>query len=1116
MPNDIIDNRSQKLVDVINNILPACQSAKIAVGYFFLSGLDSVADSLFNIREIHLLIGNTTNTETVEQIIEGNQRLQEAQNRLEQVLHPKSALSERWSQETAQAIGSVASAMAQSDQNQQIMTSLARMIAEGRLKVKVYTKGRLHAKAYIFDYGQAFDAAGRPLPMDQKGVAVVGSSNLTLSGLTHNSELNVRVFGDPNHKALTEWFNQLWDEAKDFEPQLMQVLQQSWALAQVTPYEVYLKALYEFVKDRLSEDANREFLWQSEITAALADFQRTAVRRAIQVIRQYGGAFVSDVVGLGKSYIGAAILKHFERHDRSRSLIICPQSLVKMWEHYNEAYQLNSRVLSMGMLKDDPDNPEKNILMDEEIYQDRDFILIDESHNFRNPNTQKYKLLQTFLQSGDRRCVLLTATPRNKNIWDIYHQIKLYHVDEKTQIPINPPILREFIKKVDKGEAKAASLLSNVMVRRTRMDVLRWYGLDAQTHQRINPFDFEPYHKGEKQAYILVAGKEQYFPKRGLQTIEYNIDETYRGLYDQLLTHIGRPGEHHKSLPDQLLYARYGLWHFVIPEKQNQSPYNELQRAGANLRGLIRVSLFKRIESSVYAFRKTIGRMIFSHKAFLKSMEHGIMPAGKDAAAILSIADTFESDDELLEKLEYIKGKYALEDFEIERLKAALKHDLEILEKMNGLVKPITPKDDAKLQTLRSWLTESKLDNPPLASKKCLIFTQFADTADYLFHSIKDILPKGIEVIFGHNKDKALTAWRFSPKSNQEFKPAIEYPEINLLIATDVMSEGLNLQDCDQIINYDLHWNPVKLIQRFGRIDRIGTKHEKIFGFNFLPEKSLEKALGLKEKLTKRISEIQNMLGGDSAILDPSEQFIDQAFLAIYQGDSIDKFDPSDEDEDLVDLTEAEEFMRQLQVDNPELFKKISELKDGIRSAKAVGSEEIFAVCRAGEYRQIYSANKNGDIKAEDIPTALGKMKCEPDEPAVDLPNGFNQNIVAIQSAFEDHIKAWQSQKRVAISLTLAQKYIINELGNLRGSLFTNPDLYSQIDMMINVFSMSLTQSIQHEINGLRRNQVIEIALLETLEKIYIRYRMKERFEKLEGGSPSSDVPIIVCSLANK
>lgn len=1110
MPSDIITNqKSPDLAESIQSILPSCKSAKFAVGYFFLSGFTAIAEQLENVNELRLLIGGSTSSpDTIEQIAEGTRRLQEAQRASEAMAHPKSIISAQRVDETISAMGQSASALPQSNENQNLILSLVKAIEEQRVKVKVYTKGRLHAKAYIFDYGQSFDAFGRPLPRNEKGCAIVGSSNLTLSGLTHNSELNVKVFGDANHDELTKWFNNLWEEARDFDQSLMDELKQSWAMAEIPPYHVYLKALYEFVKDRLDYENTTEYLWQSEITAALADFQRNAVQRAIQIIRQYDGCFVSDVVGLGKSYIGAAIVKHFERYERTRSLIICPQSLVPMWEHYNEAYKLNARVLSMGMLKDDLNRDGFNILLDNELYNERDFILVDESHNFRNRDNQRYKILEEYLQASGRRCVFLTATPRNRTIWDIYNQLRLFHEGDRTQLPINPPNLRDFITGVEKGEHKAASLLSNIMVRRTRMDVLRWYGYDAETHKRIDPFDFEPYHSGEKPAYIMVAGNEQYFPKRELATIEYNIDETYDGLYDKLLEMIGRPGEKELAGDNQLLYARYGLWNYVKVEKQETKPYDELQRAGINLRGLMRVSLFKRFESSVEAFRATLSRIINGHESFLMAMNNNIIPAGKAASAKMLASSDIE-DDELLEILEEMSTTYKAEDFRLEELKADIEHDLSILKEMLSLVAPITPEEDDKLLKLREILTTSGAHGEPLANKKCLIFTQFKDTAVYLYNNLKDVLDSGVESIFGTEKDKSYTAFRFSPKSNENMRYQGSFNEIQLLIATDVMSEGLNLQDGDQIINYDLHWNPVRLIQRFGRIDRIGTQHDVIYGYNFLPEKELDRGLGLMDKLKRRIDEINLMLGGDSAILDPSEKIIDQAFYAIYQGQSIDKYDTED-DEDLVDLTEAEEFMRQLKLEDPALFEKIQNMRDGIRACKYGNDGNIYTVCRYGNYRVIYTIDNNGNIEAKDVSEALGQMKCPPDERALPITDGFNDRVVALQDAFENHVEEWKAQKKVSIRYPKAQQYVLKELKAIDAEIDA-PGWQGQIDTFLRVFNRVLSLSIINELRGVY-NKSHGIALLEFLELVYKRHKMEE-IRKSNNNDLEEAIPLVVCSL---
>jgi hypothetical protein len=212
------------------------------------------------------------------------------------------------------------------------------------------------------------------------------------------------------------------------------------------------------------------------------------VRQAVQIMKDYGGAFVADVVGLGKSYIGAAIVKHFERTDHARALIICPAALKDMWERYNEVYQLNARVLSMGFLREDDDGS-VNTLLENVLFKDRDFVLIDESHNLRHRGTQRYKVVEAFLSTG-RRCCFLTATPRNKSAWDVYAQIKLFHQDDKTDLPIDPPDLKQYFKLIEDGERNLPDLLANILIRRTRNHILRWYGFDSVTHKQVDPSQF--------------------------------------------------------------------------------------------------------------------------------------------------------------------------------------------------------------------------------------------------------------------------------------------------------------------------------------------------------------------------------------------------------------------------------------------------------------------------------------------------------------------------------------------------------------------------------------------------------------------------------------------------
>ena len=868
--HDIIDNRREKLVDHINSILGSTDSARFAVGYFFLSGLTSIADNLKDVKKLRLLIGNTTNRETLEQIAEGYRRLEMVADTAEAQAYPKRAESKRMAEETADNIKGAVELMDQTDEGEALLHTLVQMIEEKRLKVRVYTKGRLHAKAYIFDYNDD----GRY----EKGIAVVGSSNLTLSGVTHNTELNVVVQGNDNHAQLVAWFSELWDESRDFDESLMNEMKKSWAIAQVKPYDIYMKTLYTLVKDRLEGGDEQEILWDDEIIKRLADFQKVAVRQAVQIIRDFGGAFVSDVVGLGKSYIGSAIVKYFERSEHSRPLIICPAALVDMWERYNEVYQLNARVLSMGYLREKEDGS-ITFLLDNVKYRDRNFVMVDESHNFRYPDTQRYKIIQNFLAVG-KRCCFLTATPRNKSAWDVFHQIKLFHQDDKTDLPIDPPDLREYFKLIDRGEKKLPDLLVNLLIRRTRNHILRWYGFDSKTHQPINPTHFSEYLDGKRKAYVLVGGRHQFFPKRELETIEYSIEDTYQGLYQKIRGSLGkaRKGQPKKPPEGELTYARYGLWHYVKRGNQRVEPYVSLKRAGFNLRGLIRVLLFKRFESSVYAFRETVKRLLVSHERFLEALSQGIVPAGEEAQSILYEPNQAEEQD-IIDALRQVSDRYNADDFDIERLKDHIEHDIELFNVVLGLVEPITPDMDAKLQTLIRKLTDKSLKEG-----KLIIFTQYADTARYLYENVNpDDKYDDIDVIFSGNKSKTRMVGRFSPKSNPEYQFQSGETELSTLIATDVLAEGLNLQDCNKIINYDLHWNPVRLIQRFGRIDRIGSEHEVIYGFNFLPEIGIERNLRLRQRLHNRIQEIHDTIGEDSAILDRSEHLNKDAMYAIYE-----------------------------------------------------------------------------------------------------------------------------------------------------------------------------------------------------------------------------------------
>jgi hypothetical protein len=606
--HDLIDNRESRIDVAVAGYLGKCDRAHFALGHLHLPGLSPIIDHVGRLTQWRLLVGNTTHDATVEQLFERHVDHAEVERQVERQLYPKRPELRRIIRKAEEDLRESIALMDQTDENLSLLHRLARLVEGRKLLVRIFPRGRLHAKAYLFEPrpGSAAGAA------DRDGLAIVGSTNLTHARIAHPADLNVIVRGRENYEEVRRWYDRLWDESYDFGKSLVDAIRDSWASDLIRPYDVYMKTLYSLLKDRLDDDASREVLWDDEIINALADYQKLAVRQAAQMIRDYGGAFVADVVGLGKSFVGAAILKQFERNERTRGLVVCPAHLVPMWERYNEHYQLNARVVSMGLLTER--NGPVNILLDDDLYRLRDFVLVDESHNFRNPDTQRYRIMQQFLAAG-KRCCFLTATPRNKSCWDIFNQIKLFHQEDKTALPIDPPDLRDYFRLIERGERSLPELLSHVLIRRTRNHIIKWYGHDADTGRPIDPSLYAEYRSGKRRCYVEVGGRRQFFPRRDLRTIEYSIEDTYAGIYQDLREAIGSPGPRSikEDPPNGLTFARYAIGRYLKKHKLDDPRYARLRGATASLHGLIRILLFKRFESSVSAFKQTVRRLVTSH-----------------------------------------------------------------------------------------------------------------------------------------------------------------------------------------------------------------------------------------------------------------------------------------------------------------------------------------------------------------------------------------------------------------------------------------------------------------------------------------------------------------------
>jgi hypothetical protein len=616
---------------------------------------------------------------------------------------------------------------------------------------------------------------------------------------------------------------------------------------------------------------------------------------------------------------------------------------------------------------------------------------------------------------------------------------------------------------------------------------------------------------GGRRAYVMVGGRHQFFPKRELETIEYSIEDTYQGLYQTLRGHLGkaRKTQTAKVQGDELTYARYGLWHYVDKDRQRREPYASLHRAGANLRGLTRVLLFKRFESSVYAFRETIRRLIRMHESFVAALAQGIVPAGEDAQAILYGSD-YEDETDLLAALRQVSKRYDAADFNMALLREHIEHDIDVLGRILRLVEPITPDKDAKLQTLKARLAKA-----PLKAGKRLIFTQYADTARYLYDNLN---PGGarddIDVIFSGDKSKARAVGRFAPKANPEYRFQAGESELLTLVATDVLAEGLNLQDGDKIVNYDLHWNPVRLIQRFGRIDRIGTEHDVVYAFNFLPETGIERNLGLNRILRNRIQEIHDTIGEDAAILDPSEQINEEAMYAIYEkkGAQLSLFE-GEAEEGFVDLSEAEEMLRLLRKENQGEYDRIAGLRDGIRAAMPASHKGMYVMCQAGRYQQLFLLDAQGEVASRDIPRVLGSIRCGPELPGAALPTGYNQAVMKVKRQFVEEVKHREAERAHTLSLTHGQRYVLRELRVLFGAA-ADEDTKARINLFERAFRGTVTRAVNRELNRIRRNGMTGQALLKTLGDLFLQHNMREWLDRRALEGEEQPVPKIVCSEA--
>ena len=1066
--DNVIDNKKVVLKDELFKILPKTGNASIAVGYFFISGLSAIIKPIQNVDKIRLLISNTTDKNTAEALIEGFHSIREVCTDVDKKNFVNEDRKTKVKEDVKSNITQSLERMEQTTDDKTVVEILIKMMKSNQIEVRVYPKEKLHAKAYIFqpkDTGFA------------QGLGIVGSSNLSLAGISQNSELNLKTYNAPDVKQLLAWFDDLWKDGLEFTEDFDVILGKSWAGKTYSPYELFLKATYLEYKDKLEGQHEIDPIWGTTFPK-LFPFQKNAVDQGLTMFELYGGVIIGDVVGLGKTYVGTALLKYLQLQEY-RPLIICPPTLKPMWQRFCADYEVDAKILSRGKLSQDSFE-----LYQDYLYKDRDLVLLDESHHFRNHTSRQYENLQQFMQARDAKAILLTATPFSNTATDIKNQIMLFHQSPKTFIPpANETDLDRYFIQVKNEEADLVDLLRNIMIRRTRRYVLNQWGKEDESGRK----------------YLQVGSENKYFPKRKMQTERYDINKVYQRKYEKIVNLIDTKN---------LTFARYSLGIYVKEKYKDVEVYKDLGIAGTKLVGLIRTLLLKRMESSLEAFKQSIRNYINSHKVFIKLLEEGIIPIGDVSyKAMYDIAQSDpdsindpETIDEFRKKIQEAgETKYKFEAFDTEKLILDVQNDIETFETIDGLIHRLTWKTDDKLKRLQKLLEND------YAGKKVLVYSEFTTTAKYLDDYIQW---KGIKEQVDSTGNAIQCARKFDPDNNPSNEPRPKKSEeISLLIATDVLAEGVNLQAGEVVINYDFHWNPTRLIQRAGRIDRIGSKNEFITVHNFLLDPKMEEDLHLEYSVDNKIDSIQKIIGEDYKILKEDEQVNTADHYAIYRGDEsiLDR-----EDENPLEPSKFEKILREIQVKKPELWEDFKKIPDGIRSSGNVKSGgQLLMACesgteKSGRVRKYYLINPKEKISEIPAQKALGILEST-DEAVYSTPANYDKLVSIGWKKFVEETEQIIARAS-SVRLSNSQKWVIEKLMKI-GNNKQFEEQQAEIETLRKAFSIPILKGkLNRELGKIRKSEMNDSDLIKTLSELYIHYELQNQVKQNEEENKSPKI----------
>lgn len=917
------------------------------VGYFFISGFYKLYPALEAVEKIRILVGLQTDRTAYE-------LLQQAKEQGELTLKSHAATKEQIAKD-------VLIELEKSADSADIETGVHKFVEwvrSGKLEIKAYPAENLHAKVYIMTFAEGDRDKGR---------VITGSSNLTQSGLQDNLEFNVELKNRADYEFAIAKFNELWVTAVEVSKPYEDTVVNRSPYAHFTPYELYLKFLYEYFKDELNRPDELE---DSYIPAGFKrlKYQEEAVLSARRVLEEYGGLFLSDVVGLGKTYMAALLAQQLD----GRSLVIAPPHLLDAdnpgsWPNVFGDFQVRQTTFeSSGKLE---------ALLGRDVSKYAN-VFIDESHRFRTETTQTYEMLAQICRG--KRVILVSATPLNNTPKDILSQLKLFQNGKNSTIP-NVRNLEAFFAKLEKNlngldrqhdreryfkvvQANAKTtreqILKYLMIRRTRNEISKYYGDDLELQGLKFPDVADP------------------------TALFYKFSKSENEIFNETV----------RSLTLEFKYARYKpltYYEGEIEEQERQSQHN--------LAKFMKILLVKRLESSFHAFRLTLERFIRSYQRVIEEFSKGHVYISKEN--INKIFDLLETDDQaaIEQLLESEKAKrLAAKDFSADFI-LDLRGDLNVLLTVQELWKRV--KRDPKWEAFRDML----LADLKKAGKR-IIFTESRETAEYLGQRIRSEVERGVLLFTGDSED-SIRKQVIANFDARAFQPKDEY---KILVATEVLSEGVNLHRSNVVINYDIPWNPTRLIQRVGRVNRVDTKFDTIHTYNFFPTEESNNLIKLKEAAEAKIHAFIEMLGADSRLLTEGEEIKSHDLFAKLTSKKTITGEDEEEESELEFLTE----IREVRDKHPEIFARIKRLPKKARSTRLASADttsgakefpSLITYFRQGRLDKFFLAQPRDteSFELDFFVTARVLKPINPSEPRRPIPHDFYTLLDKNKKAFE-------------------------------------------------------------------------------------------------------------------